>query len=224
MKQATILKLAAIAGALALSATQAVAATIDWTNWTSNTAGTISGGVSVTHTGPSSLLLGFPSWTPTSTWADGVLIGNAPPASGNMLATTGGTNTVNSIVFSQPITNPVFAIWSLGQPGVTATFDFINATPTFVAGGPNAEFGGVAFTVAGQSAFGQEANGSLVFGGTFTSISWTNPLFENYYGFTVGINGGTPGTPVIPVPAAAWLLGSGLMGLLAFSRRRKVAA
>ncbi|MBC7780997.1 MAG: hypothetical protein H7125_12935 [Proteobacteria bacterium] len=220
MKHATMLRFAAMAGALALSATQAVAATIDWATWTSRTTATISGGVNVTYAGePSALLINLVSWTPTSTWADGALIGNAPPRAGNMLVVRGGPNTgVNTIVFSQAITNPVFAIWSLGLFGTTASFDF-DATPTFVAGGPNAEFGGAAISVAGQSVFGQTGNGSVVFGGTFTSIAWTNTA-EDYY-FTVGINGGTQ---VIPVPAAAWLLGSGLMGLLAFSRRRKVAA
>ena len=51
MKHASVLKLAAIAGALALSATQAVAGTIDWANWTSNTTATISGGINVTYSG-----------------------------------------------------------------------------------------------------------------------------------------------------------------------------
>jgi len=40
MNHATILKMAAIAGAFALSATQAVAGTVTWANWTSTTAAT----------------------------------------------------------------------------------------------------------------------------------------------------------------------------------------
>jgi hypothetical protein len=220
MKHASVLKLAAIAGALALSATQAVAGTIDWANWTSNTTATISGGINVTYSGElQGLTLNYPSWTPASTWADGATISNAPPQASNMVVLRGGVGLENSIKFSQAITNPVFAIWSLGQGGRTASFDFLNAAiPAFVAGGPNAEFAGSAISVAGQSVFGQEANGSVVFLGTFMSLSWTNPSFENYYGFTVGA------PAVVPVPAAAWLLGSGLMGLVAFSRRKAVKA
>ena len=66
-----------------------------------------------------------------------------------------------------------------------------------------------------------ERNGSVIFYGTFNSISWTNPIAENYYGFTVGVEGGTS---VVPVPAAAWLLGSGLIVMAAMSRRRKLTA
>ena len=223
MKAAKLLKTIATVGALALISAQALAAPVNWTNWTSNTAGTI-GGVNVTYSGELSGLSGvnFPSWTPVATWQDGSIINNAPPASGRMVQLVGSIGSlvqINTITFSTPVSNPVFAIWSLGQINIPARFDFINATPTFVAGGASAEFAGVPITVFGNSVLGSEGNGSVVFNGTFSSLSWTNPLFENYYGFTVGINAGTS---VIPVPAAAWLFGSGLLAMVAAWRRKTV--
>jgi len=222
MKTAKLVKLMATVGALALISAQAVAAPVNWTNWTSNAAGTI-GSVNVTYSGElSGLSPGYPSWTPAATWRDGSIIDNAPPASGGMLQLLGGFGSqavTNTITFSTPVSNPVFAIWSLGQINIPARFDFIGATPTFVSGGASAEFAGVPITVLGNSVLGSEGNGSVVFNGTFSSLSWTNPLFENYYGFTVGINAGTS---VIPVPAAAWLFGSGLLGMFAAWRRKAV--
>jgi hypothetical protein len=41
---------------------------------------------------------------------------------------------------------------------------------------------------------------------------------------TINGNGGSPPPPPVPLPAAVWLFGSGLMGLVGVSRRRKAAA
>ena len=63
----------------------------------------------------------------------------------------------------------------MGAGGTLAAFDFINATPVFVSGGPSAEYGGSAITIAGNDVLGSEGNGTVQFIGTFTSLSWTNP-------------------------------------------------
>jgi len=218
--------LGAAALALAVPAAPAGAATVSWTTWSSNTAGTISGGPSVTYSGElSGLSSNYPSWTPASTWADGSIVNNAPPQSGNMIRLLGGggaSAVLDTLTFSTPVTNPVMAIWSLGAPGAQAQFVFNNATPTLIKGGPSAEFAGTSISVSGNTVSGSEGNGTVEFLGTFTSISWRNPLAENYYGFTVGIGGGGS-VSAVPEPGT-WALVAGGLGLLGFAVKRNRSA
>ena len=106
--------------------------------------------------------------------------------------------------------NPVFAIWSLGQPGLAASFTF-DLTPTLEVGGPNANFGGQSITVSSNTVSGNEGNGVVQFNGTVSSISWTD-TFENFYGFTVGISG-TAGPAGVPEPGTTALFAIALAGL-----------
>jgi hypothetical protein len=119
------------------------------------------------------------------------------------------------LTFSSPIVDPVIAIWSLGDVILGASYTF-NATPTFEAGGPDM-YGGGPIKVSGDTVSGNEGSGVVQFTGTFSSISWTD-TYENYYGFTVGANGGTD---MLPEPTTLTLLGVGLAGLGVVRRRRK---
>jgi hypothetical protein len=114
--------------------------------------------------------------------------------------------------------NPVLAIWSLGAPGSQASFNFTSSEPfALEAGGPSAEFGGTSITVSGNNVLGSEGNGIIQFVGMFDQLTWTNPTFEDYYAFTVGLAGGI--TPAIPEPATFLIAGLGL-GLIGLLRRR----
>jgi hypothetical protein len=200
------------------------AATI-WTDWTAGSIGNPGAalgalpGVGVLYTGEldGGIFNGTSTiWAPNSSFVGGTVT-TSPSVVGDDLRLDGSfSRSVNTVTFSSAVTNPLIAIWSLGAPGLQASFNFIGATPTLQAGGPNAQFGGGPLSVVGNSVFGSEGNGVVEFAGVYTSLSWTN-TFENFYAFTVGVNG--PGASV-PEPLTITLLGAGLVGMIV--RRRRV--
>jgi hypothetical protein len=200
-----------------LSAAPAFAVTV-WTDWTSSVAGAPGSAfgqltaVGVSYTGEldSAVINGTsPIWAPNSSFIGGTVT-TSPSSVGDAIFLNGSFTGTNTITFGSALANPVFAIWSLGQPGLTASFIF-NATPTVEAGGPNSQFGGLPITVSSNIVSGNEGNGVVQFAGTFSSISWTNTP-ENFYAFTVGVNGPLGPSPV-PEPSTIVLFGIGLLGL-----------
>lgn len=197
--------------------------TIAWANWSTATSGTPGsasgtiGTINVTYTGQTSGLTNVPSWTPASTFTGGV-VGNAPPHTPTVQI-EGGSAITETVVFSSTVVDPIFAIWSLGASNAPATFDFSSKSGqpfNILGGGPSAEFGGSALTSVGSVVHGSEGNGLVQFMGSFDSITFTTPNFENYYAFTVGYDatltgGGTPGP--VPEPATLSLFGLGLAAL-----------
>ncbi|HEY1922048.1 MAG TPA: PEP-CTERM sorting domain-containing protein [Tepidisphaeraceae bacterium] len=222
-----------------MAAAPALAAPVSWTAWSAIVPGTPTGGLGVgTITGFANTAnvtyLGevlpasytgfgppppnvFPSWTPTSTFSGGS-VGNAPTNLGSIALSGGPTTGVNIITFSPAVTDPVLAVWSLGSANTnSADFVFTPSEPfTIEAGGPSTETGGSSIIIDpsnSDAVLGVEGNGVVQFHGTFSSISWTNPAFENDYAFTVGSEG------VVPEPASISLLGLVAMGML---KRRRV--
>ena len=237
--RASILTFFGWAFALAISQ-QAQAATVNWATWsypqtTGLTTGAASGStsdVNVTYSGNvqfSTQVGGF-VWLPTTTFQGGT-VADAPTNNTEVTLTGGPGTGTSSITFSQAVTDPVLAIASLGSPGVMAAFDF-NLTGSqslaIEAGGPSSNFGGstiVLCTAGSNNICGDEGSGVVQFFGTFTTLSWANPLYEDYYLLTVGDEGLAP-VGTTPLPAALPLFASGLgaLGLFGWRRKRKNAS
>ena len=171
MKRFFSFAITAVLGCVA--AIPASASVYDWTAWTLGTPGSpgsavgTAGAVGVTYNGDLQSLNNIPSWNPGTTWIGGP-VSNGPTQAGGVLQLFGGNTDVNTITFSTAVTNPALAIWSLGQPGLQASFDFsLNPNFTVVAGGSNAEYGGASiFSCSTASSCGIEGNGTVVFSGT----------------------------------------------------------
>jgi hypothetical protein len=219
-----------------LFSTNVWATPISWTDWTAFTAGDLTGtatGIASTvnvsyagQVGSNSVVNnvgGNTSWLPASTFSGGT-VSNGPAPNRDNITLTGGTATgVNTITFSSAVVDPVMAIWSLGAGGAPASFVFLPTEPfTIQSGGPSVEFGGSSITAAANTVNGSEGNGTIQFIGTFTQISWTNPQFEFYYAFTVGVQGTT--TPPIPEPRTYITLATGLLAISVLIRRKAYRA
>ena len=201
--------------ALVLLAVESSNASVIWTDWTSRTLG-INGAASGTL---SSLTISYSGdvdsatqvsggtnyWNPNTPYISPT-VPNEPPAS-DIIALNQGAN--NVISFSQPVTNPVMAIVSLGQVPIPVSyffdrpFDVLSFGPGYW-GGP-----GTLTELPGNELHGVEGHGVIQFQGTFSTISWSVSTFENWHGFTIGL---------VPEPSMVALLT--LMGT--FARRSRI--
>jgi hypothetical protein len=208
------------------------AATISWVDWTSavngsntsNWLGTASGEMN-TSNGLVGVEYAGHIWSaqtePNSYWwTEGTpapytgnsVIDNAPETSDIIrLQYSGSTNT---ITFSQAVYMPVMALVSVGQTGLPVSYDF-DRSFTLLSEGAGF-YGDGTWSQTGNSLVGEEAHGAIQFDGWVSSITWSNDANELWHGFTVGATQLEP----VPVPAAAWLFGSGLIGLIGIARRR----
>ena len=125
-------------------------------------------------------------WSPATAYTSNNLVANAPPAA-DIIRLVGGNSVVNTITFSEPVTNPVMAIVGMGQTGVTVTYNF--GVDFNVIGYGQGYFGNGTLTkLDGNILQGNEGHGVIEFRGTFTKISWTVPTAENWHGFQIGMH------------------------------------
>src|SRR5690348_13288767 len=102
--------------------------TASWTSWTSSTSGSFtqdSQVINVTYTG-NTFGVDYGSYfynVPASFTNSEVT--NTPGTHGTLLM-TGGTSEINGFHFSQPVVDPLIALFSVGQAGVPVSFNFLN--------------------------------------------------------------------------------------------------
>lgn len=207
---------------LFVSASGALAATVDWTDWTSVTSaapgvvGTLNAGtIDVAFSGQYSFAQtngGTNFWNPSTPYISST-VSNAPPASDIIALGNGGTAT---ITFSQPVLNPLLALVSWNGN----TVDFGVPIQILSYGAGYWGNGTPILNGAGTGFFGSgEVHGVIELPGTFSMISFTHTT-EYWHGFTVGIEGLPGPSTGVPEPATMLLLGSGMVGMVPFVRRK----
>lgn len=155
---------------------------------------------------------GYSSAFGTSTdvfWADAneggttYISENVPalPPNSDRIAVAGYAIATQTLTFSQPVTNLVMNIWSLGRPGEPGTWNFDSP---FVVLSSNSN----GFQVSGNSISGSEALGTIQFTGTFNSLSWTIPSPEIFADWNIGATSAS----VVPEPATFASVLTGLAG------------
>ena len=220
---------AAVAGAALAAAPAAHAVTVAWTNWvTVSLAGGSATGVITPSAGPSfDVVLSGPNagGSISETFVLGpeaTYIVGAVTCTGDLINIPGSPPGPNTLTFSSPIVNPVFAVWSLGDAANTATLTFPAGTsPVIESTGTNGGLGFVSLTASGNVVSGREGNGTFLLPGTYTSIDFTIASSDasESAGFTVGQAG--PLTAPVPEPGTYALLAAGL-GVLAWVARRRI--
>ena len=214
----------AAAVAFAVAPVSSANAQITWTSWTADSPGALTGtasgmmgSIAVTYTGEVGSGTQINNTGSVTAWRETgtpLAFGGQGPTTTDFVQLVGGTSTgTNTLSFSSPVNNLFMGIASLGGYN-TAQFNF--TTPFTIISQGAGNWGGTAtsLTQTGNTLFGTEGNGVLQFSGPVSTLTWTNPVSEYYYGFTVG-------TSTVPEPSSIALLGTGLFGLVPMMRRRR---
>jgi hypothetical protein len=177
------------------------------TNGGTTVSGTLlNGTVTVTYTGDVTWFntaVGPTTYAPSTDFTSAT-VSNAPPNTG-MIGLS--RDTIDTLTFSSPISNPVLDVVSLGGGGMTTNYTFsAGEVPIILSQGTDIWGGSSsALKVSGNTLYASEGTGAVEFAGTYSSISWTATDQEYWNGITVAAD--------TPEPNSLILLGSGLLCL-----------
>lgn len=178
---------------------------VHWVDWTSADASNVYGSanvdgtvVGVTYTGERAFVqtgCGTNYWWPSSGYISAT-VPNAPPGC-DIIALHRAT--AKKITFSEPVTNPLFAVVSLNGNGYRFDRDFeilsyargYWGTGTLTKRITTYADGSVTYDLIGSG----EPHGVLQFIGTFSTVSWTSLSYEYWNGFSIAIENRAEAVP-----------------------------
>jgi hypothetical protein len=220
--------------ASALLGSFAMAQTVNWVNWTApgSYPSSVSGGGATinyasgangTLTLPNSTAVtatltgevisqscfttngcGWGSWAglPSGTYTSSV-VPSIPPTN-NLIAQSGYANPAHTLTFSQPISNVVMDIYSLGNPSAASAYQF---TQDFTILSQDSRCvpstGYYCLVKSGLTLTGKEGSGTIQFLGTYSAVTWTVTVPEFYSGFNIGVSSVNASTPAPTVTAVS---------------------
>jgi hypothetical protein len=197
---------------------------VDWTSATSDTVSGSIGSITVDYSGELSFAQTgsdsspWAGYDPTSTF-ESALVANAP-SDDQIIAITGAPGYTDTITFSTPVTNLIMDLVSLGNVNTPTEYTF-DSPFTILSTGPSNEYGGgldsLTASNGNETVTGAEGDGTILFNGPITTLSWTASNPEYWNGFTFGIDDDQLSDA--PEPSSWMVMATGLLILVAMRRR-----
>lgn len=161
---------------------------------------------------------GVDYWQPRTPYLS-VVISNLPPT--RDIITMESDDTVNTLLFSEPVVDPVLLLVSLGDLSNEVVYTF-EQDFTLLSQGAGYWGDGTLLPSEPNVLIGREGHGAIQFKGTFSSLAWRVSGAEDWHGWTLGIPVDPTQNLVVPegelwVPAVAVL---GIAGYSVYRRRR----